>query len=40
MNQNYKYLESINFPSDLRRFSENELQKISDEVRQEMISAV
>ena len=40
MTQNYKFLDSINFPSDLRKISEEDLQKVSDEVRKEMISAV
>ena len=40
MTQNYKLLENINFPSDLRKLSESDLQKVSDEVRNEMISAV
>jgi len=40
MTQNYKFLDDINFPSDLRKLSERDLQKVSDEVRKEMISAV
>ena len=40
MTQNYKFLNNINFPSDLRKISEDELQTVSDEVRKEMISAV
>ena len=28
MTQNYKFLDDINFPSDLRKFSENDLQEI------------
>ena len=38
--QNHKFLNNINFPSDLRKLSEHYLQKVSDEVREEMISAV
>ena len=38
--KNYKFLDDINFPSDLRKLSEDDLQKVSDEVREEMISAV
>ena len=38
--KNYKFLNDINFPSDLRKLSEDYLQKVSDEVREEMISAV
>jgi 1-deoxy-D-xylulose-5-phosphate synthase len=40
MIENYKYLKAINFPSDLRKLSENNLQHLSDEVRTEMINAV
>jgi 1-deoxy-D-xylulose-5-phosphate synthase len=35
--KNYKFLNDINFPSDLRKLSEDDLQKVSDEVREEMI---
>ncbi len=40
MKKNYKFLNDINFPSDLRKVSENNLQKVADEVREEMIEAV
>ena len=40
MIKNYKFLDDINFPSDLRKISENNLQEVSNEVRKEMISAV
>ncbi len=40
MKKNYKFLNNINFPSDLRKVSEDNLQKVADEVREEMISAV
>ena len=40
MNQEYKFLKDINFPSDLKKVSENDLQELSDEVRKEMINAV
>ena len=40
MKQEYKFLKDINFPSDLRKLSENNLQELSDEVRTEMINAV
>ena len=40
MIQDKKFLKNINFPSDLRRLSENNLQELSDEVRKEMIDAV
>ncbi|WP_440672341.1 1-deoxy-D-xylulose-5-phosphate synthase [Candidatus Pelagibacter sp. HIMB1715] len=40
MKNNYKFLDNINFPSDLRKVSENDLQQVVHEVRQEMISAV
>jgi 1-deoxy-D-xylulose-5-phosphate synthase len=28
MTQNYKFLDNINFPSDLRKISEKDLQKV------------
>ena len=40
MTQDYKFLRNINFPSDLRKLSESNLQELSDEVRREMIEAV
>tara|TARA_A100001234_G_scaffold191246_1_gene177818 strand:- start:3089 stop:5005 length:1917 start_codon:yes stop_codon:yes gene_type:complete len=40
MKKKYKFLNDINFPSDLRKVSENNLQNVADEVRDEMISAV
>ena len=40
MKQEYKFLKDINFPSDLKKVSENDLQELSDEVRNEMINAV
>ncbi len=40
MKKNYQFLNDINFPSDLRKVSEENLQKVADEVRKEMISAV
>ena len=40
MMQDYKFLKDINFPSDLRKLSANDLQEVSNEVRKEMIDAV
>ncbi|WP_440927048.1 1-deoxy-D-xylulose-5-phosphate synthase [Candidatus Pelagibacter sp.] len=40
MKKNYQFLNNINFPSDLRKVSEDNLQKVADEVREEMITAV
>ena len=40
MNKKYKYLDDINFPSDIKNFSQSELKVLADEVRQEMIDAV
>ena len=40
MTQDYKFLKNINFPSDLRKLSESNLQDLSNEVRKEMIEAV
>ncbi len=36
----YKFLNNINFPSDIRKLKHSELKILADEVRQEMISAV
>ena len=36
----YKYLNSVNFPSDIKKLSIEALQELSDEVREEMISVV
>ena len=40
MIEDYKYLKEINFPADLRKLSESQLQDLSNEVRAEMISVV
>ena len=40
MTKDYKFLNNINFPSDLRKLSENDLQRVSDEVRKELLSQV
>jgi len=40
MIEDYKYLKEINFPADLRKLSESQLQDLSNEVRAEMVSAV
>ena len=40
MTQDNKFLKNINFPLDLKKLSENNLQELSDEVRKEMINAV
>jgi len=40
MKNNYKYLNNINIPSDLKRLKKNELKDVVREVREEMISAV
>ena len=40
MIEDYKYLKEINFPADLKKLSESQLQDLSNEVRAEMISAV
>jgi len=40
MMQDYKFLKDINFPHDLKKLSESDLQELSDEVRKEMIRAV
>ena len=40
MNKTYKFLDDINFPSDIRKLSESDLQTLAKEVRTEMIDAV
>ncbi len=40
MKKENEYLEKINFPSDLKKIPIEKLQKLSDEVREEMINAV
>ena len=40
MNKDYKYLKNINFPSDIKKLSTSELQKLADEVREELINVV
>ena len=40
MNKKYKYLDDINFPSDIKKISQSELKALSDEVREEMIDVV
>ena len=40
MTEDYKYLKEINFPADLRKLSESQLQDLSNELRAEMIKAV
>ena len=40
MKKEYKFLDNINFPSDLKKISESDLQKVADELREEMINVV
>ena len=40
MNQDYKFLKDINFPSDVKKLSESDLYELANEVRKEMIDAV
>ena len=40
MYKKFKYLDNINFPSDIKNLSLPELKVLADEVRQEMIDAV
>ena len=40
MNNKYKYLDDVNFPSDIKKLSQSELKVLADEVREEMIEAV
>ncbi len=40
MKKNYKFLNDINFPNDIKKLSHNELKTLAQEVREEMIDAV
>ena len=40
MKKNYKYLNNINFPSDLRKLKKDELKYVAKELREELIDAV
>ena len=40
MNKKYKYLDDINFPSDVKKLSQSKLKLLAEEVREEMIDAV
>ena len=40
MKKTYELLDEINFPLDLKKLPESKLQKVADELREEMIDAV
>ena len=40
MKKKYLYLDKVNFPSDMKKFSSDELKILAEEVRTEMIDAV
>ena len=40
MKKKYKYLDKINFPADIKNFTQRELKFLAEEVREEMIDAV
>ena len=40
MNKKYKYLNDINFPSDVKKLPQSKLKFLADELREEMIEAV
>ena len=40
MKKKYELLDEINFPSDLKKIPESKLQKVADELRNEMIDVV
>ncbi len=40
MNNNYKFLNNINFPDDVRKLSQSDIKTLADEVRQELIDVV
>ncbi len=40
MSSNYKFLNNVNFPSDIRKLSQSEIKVLADELRQELIDVV
>ena len=40
MSSNYKFLNNINFPDDVRKLSQSDIKILADEVRQELIDVV
>ncbi len=40
MNKKYKYLDEVDFPSDLKKLSQSEIKILAEELREEMIDAV
>ena len=40
MTNNYKFLNNINFPDDVRKLSQSDIKILADEVRQELIEVV
>ena len=40
MSSNYKFLNNINFPDDVRKLSQSDIKILADEVRQELIEVV
>ncbi len=40
MSSNYKFLNNVNFPSDIRKLSQSEIKVLAEELRQELIDVV
>ena len=40
MNKKYKYLDRVNFPSDIKKLNQSELKILTNEVREELINVV
>ena len=40
MSNNYKFLNNVNFPDDIRKLSQSDIKVLADEVRQELIDVV
>ncbi len=40
MSSNYKFLNNVNFPSDIRKLSQSEVKVLAEELRQELIDVV
>ena len=40
MSNSYKFLNNVNFPSDIRKLSQSEVKVLAEELRQELIDVV
>ena len=40
MSKKYKYLDGVNFPSDIKKLNQSELKALTNELREELIDVV